>query len=247
MDGLLKKIYTEDYCPTDEEINLWQEQYPYCVIPQIALLKHNDNIESQRRQALTAYVAMHTSDLEELGDLIGEDRISYADFYPESGVATKTTDETINSFLDTFAPVNPHEEEMLSKVLFSPVADYASMMAVEEKQSKPTEAELDEANVSEAELRINRFIAMEKGSAPPDENDVKSEKSNNLHSDARDDAEEVESSKLTESFAKIMIKNGNYRKALEIITDLSLNNPEKSIYFADQMRFLRKLIINENN
>ena len=43
-----------------------------------------------------------------------------------------------------------------------------------------------------------------------------------------------------------MIKNGNYRKALQIITELSLNNPEKSIYFADQIRFLKKLIINEN-
>ena len=51
---------------------------------------------------------------------------------------------------------------------------------------------------------------------------------------------------LSESFARIMIKNGNYIKALEIISDLYLKNPEKSIYFADQIRFLRKLIVNEN-
>ncbi len=43
-----------------------------------------------------------------------------------------------------------------------------------------------------------------------------------------------------------MIKNHNYTKALEIISDLSLKNPEKSVYFADQIRFLRKLIIIEN-
>ena len=54
-----------------------------------------------------------------------------------------------------------------------------------------------------------------------------------------------ESSQLTESLAKIMIKNRNYAKALEIIEALRLNNPEKSIYFADQIRFLRKLILNE--
>ena len=36
-----------------------------------------------------------------------------------------------------------------------------------------------------------------------------------------------------------------YEKALEIILSLSLNFPEKSIYFADQIRFLRKLIVNE--
>jgi hypothetical protein len=54
-----------------------------------------------------------------------------------------------------------------------------------------------------------------------------------------------EDAALSESLAKMMIKNGNYRKALEIITDLSLKNPKKSIYFADQMRFLKKLIQNQ--
>ncbi len=51
---------------------------------------------------------------------------------------------------------------------------------------------------------------------------------------------------LTESFARILIKNRNYEKALEIIQQLNLNNPEKSIYFADQIRFLKKLILNES-
>ena len=55
-----------------------------------------------------------------------------------------------------------------------------------------------------------------------------------------------EASALTEGFAKLMIKNGNYAKALEIIETLYLNNPEKSVYFADQIRFLRKLILNAN-
>lgn len=52
---------------------------------------------------------------------------------------------------------------------------------------------------------------------------------------------------LSESFARVMIKNRNYGKALEIIQAISLNNPEKSAYFADQIRFLKKLIINDNN
>lgn len=51
---------------------------------------------------------------------------------------------------------------------------------------------------------------------------------------------------LSESLARIMIKNHNYTKALEIISDLHLKNPEKSVYFADQIRFLRKLIVNES-
>lgn len=50
---------------------------------------------------------------------------------------------------------------------------------------------------------------------------------------------------ISEIEARKMIKNHNYQRALEIIMQLSLNNPEKSIYFADQIRFLRKLILNE--
>jgi hypothetical protein len=46
--------------------------------------------------------------------------------------------------------------------------------------------------------------------------------------------------------ARIYIKQGNYSKALEIIRQLSLDNPKKNAYFADQMRFLEKLIINSN-
>ncbi len=42
-----------------------------------------------------------------------------------------------------------------------------------------------------------------------------------------------------------LIKNHDYQGALEIIQGLILNNPEKSIYFADQIRFLKKLIVNE--
>ncbi|MDE5903170.1 MAG: hypothetical protein K2H21_08145 [Muribaculaceae bacterium] len=42
-----------------------------------------------------------------------------------------------------------------------------------------------------------------------------------------------------------LIKNRKYAEALAIIEELNLKNPEKSIYFADQIRFLKKLIINQ--
>lgn len=51
---------------------------------------------------------------------------------------------------------------------------------------------------------------------------------------------------FTETLARIYIKQGRYDKALEIIRRLSLNFPKKNAYFADQIRFLEKLIINNN-
>ena len=59
-------------------------------------------------------------------------------------------------------------------------------------------------------------------------------------------SEEVgEDSLLSETLSKIYIQQGHYDKALRIIRSLSLNYPEKSRFFADQIRFLERII--ENN
>ena len=57
---------------------------------------------------------------------------------------------------------------------------------------------------------------------------------------------DVEEGYFTETLARIYIKQGRYSKALEIIKQLSLDNRKKNAYFADQIRFLEKLIINNN-
>lgn len=49
---------------------------------------------------------------------------------------------------------------------------------------------------------------------------------------------------LTETLARIYIKQGKYDNALRIIKSLNLNNPKKSSYFAEQIDFLEKLILN---
>ena len=56
--------------------------------------------------------------------------------------------------------------------------------------------------------------------------------------------EREDDSYFTETLAKIYIKQHRYEKALEIIKKLSLNYQKKNAYFADQIRFLEKLIIN---
>ena len=58
--------------------------------------------------------------------------------------------------------------------------------------------------------------------------------------------EPAEEEYFTETLARIYIKQGRYQKALDIIHRLSSNYPEKNVYFADQIRFLEKLIINNN-
>ena len=60
-------------------------------------------------------------------------------------------------------------------------------------------------------------------------------------------ADDYDDSCFTETLAKIYVKQQRYSKALEIIKKLSLKYPKKNAYFADQIRFLEKLIINANS
>lgn len=62
-----------------------------------------------------------------------------------------------------------------------------------------------------------------------------------------DQDEVIDEGFFTEALAKIYIKQGRYEKAIEIIRKLNLNYPKKNSYFADQIRFLQKLIINNKN
>jgi hypothetical protein len=56
--------------------------------------------------------------------------------------------------------------------------------------------------------------------------------------------EATENDFFSETLAKIYLKQKKYDRALIIIRKLNLIYPEKSRYFADQIRFLEKLIIN---
>ncbi len=59
---------------------------------------------------------------------------------------------------------------------------------------------------------------------------------------------ENDSMMCSETLANIFLKQHRYDRALEIIKSLYLNFPNKSVYFADQIRYLEKLVrINQIN
>lgn len=56
---------------------------------------------------------------------------------------------------------------------------------------------------------------------------------------------EIEEELFTETLAKIHIQQQRYDKALEIFRSIVARYPQKSLYFAPQMRFLERLIANQ--
>jgi len=61
--------------------------------------------------------------------------------------------------------------------------------------------------------------------------------SKNTHTDESD----LELKSITLQI-KNLIKYKSYQEAISILETLNLNNPKKSVYFADQIRFLKKVI-----
>ena len=69
---------------------------------------------------------------------------------------------------------------------------------------------------------------------------------NDSDDNQQDDNDDNDEEYFTETLARIYIRQGRYQKALDIISRLSSKYPQKNAYFADQIRFLEKLIINNN-
>ena len=224
-----------------EWVDEMMKQYPYFNLPAL-LAQQRGEVDSDT----LARIAIAYPDRKSLYCLLGENADLFANFYPdEQKPSTPTTENTIDTFLNTFGSTSEKELEVLNNLIFNPVPDYADILAAEEQQSMPQQNEAKTKN----EQLINDFIAKSKqheGHFPTtiikQDNDAEVEQVKN---DNIDKAEEVDASMFSESLAKIYIKQRKYSKALEIITNISLKFPEKSIYFADQIRFLKKLILNE--
>ena len=188
-------------------------KYPYYLYPAIQALAES---RGEERQRLLRHIAAGVGPMESLRTLVGIDPEEFRDFFGEYEKPELSTEDTIDEFIGKFGGKNAPKAEIPEEVpIEAPAVDYASQLLQMEEAPMPED---DTASL------LDSFLKPEQAPAPkPIENP----------------AEPVIGE---QALVKIMVKNGNYQKALEIITELNLKNPKKSVYFADQMRFLQKLI-----
>ena len=219
--------------------------YPYYVIPDIEALP---STEGEERQRLVRRIAALVGDQTALRRILDLDPEEFRSFYPDLLPPDLDTAETIDSFIDKYgdpAAARSAEVRSVEELVPLPPADY-DLNAIE---SSPliTGDESGKEETDSTSALLDSFLSKperngEKAGTPQAGNEEKTPESiTEEMPKRRNDAPQ-----LSESLARAMIKNGNYAKALEIITDLSLKNPKKSIYFADQIRFLKKLILNQS-
>ncbi len=154
---------------------------------------------------------------------------------------SRTTD-LINNFLETIPPEEETYTGDKTKRKPSPAdatVDYVAYLLQCEADINTTKQESPEMK---GQALIDNFLEQEKGRIIL--NETGPEQPEPIVEDDEPEANEEEY--FTETLARIYIKQGRYQKALDILKRLSSNYPQKNAYFADQIRFLEKLVINSN-
>ncbi|SEW20879.1 hypothetical protein SAMN04487850_2153 [Prevotella aff. ruminicola Tc2-24] len=157
---------------------------------------------------------------------------------PSAAQPESRTLSLIDNFLDSI-PQEENKEKKRKPTPADAAVDYVAYLLETEDDDKP-----EEVPQMRGQNLIDTFIKSDKGRFVLSDEPTSSPRPSVEEENTSDGVEEEY---FTETLARIYIKQGRYSRALEIIQRLSLQFPKKNAYFADQIRFLEKLIINNNN
>ncbi len=256
-EALSKLLEDPMAVPDAELLGVLRSEYPYMTLPAALALKRGAaEMSAERRRELMSEVSLNASGHDVLFRLIDPDgcRLNEMSAEKDSCPAQPTTDKAIDTFLERYGRMDSREEALLERMIFNPVPDYASMLEREEREER--EIVKAETTGSDQDRKLDAYLrggqqpytdqplhstapaAEQKvAEATPDKKEVQRK------APAADHRRDTMGS-LSESLAQIYIRQRKFDKAYDIIHTLSLNNPEKSVYFADQLRFLQKLMLN---
>ena len=224
--------------------------YPYYQTVRLLLLQnlyllHDPTFDEELRRA-----AIHITDRRVLFQMI--EAVHYCHPHHQNTPSTQEapndaaddsrTLSLINNFLDSIPQEGATEAEKKPERKPSPVdatVDYVAYLLETEGGSSSS----DDIPQMKGQQLIDTFINVDKGRFTLSEEPLSPP---TVEEEAGNDENAPSEGVFTETLARIYIKQGKYSQALEIIQRLSLVYPKKNAYFADQIRFLKKLIINNN-
>jgi tetratricopeptide (TPR) repeat protein len=220
------------------ELRTLLARYPYFQTARLLYLKnlyllHDIGFGEELRRS-----ALYLTDRRVIFSLVENDRYSLEQFERKvSGEDAEGLDRTL-SLINAFLTSLPDKVASSAEVLPVEVAaDYTAYLMRESEEVKTVS---EEVPPMVGQQLIDNFLESSEeqpliSSMAEDEED---------ESQVTLSAKEEEEGYFTEVLAKIYVKQQRYSKALEIIQKLNLKYPKKNAYFADQIRFLEKLIIN---
>lgn len=253
----LKALLSGSDAGVDEAwIEEMKVKYPFFPIPEcVSLREKSADMSADEREDAAARLALSLSSTEALERIVEPDGDRFDELVPAPDApATPSTDRAIDKFLATYGGADAAETEILERMIFNPVADYSQQLARQEETALPETLPTGDSRTD----RINRFILSVRGKDdfPATSHAARKESSTTVVTPVAETAAPLppvktpappaDNTLLSESLAKIYIKTRRYERAYEILNRLSLAFPEKNAYFADQLRFLRKLMLAES-
>ena len=214
------------------------EETPAFALAEVLLLKHfGSSLDAKSVERLRARVALSAGDRTAVIGFAGPEALDFRMFYPPEKKAPRmSTDRALDVYRSKFSPDAAAEDALLEKLIFNPVADYSVTLEQQERQMAPETKMPDTPHKTESTKSPEHSKNPEPSFAPefprlavPQNTPPQPEDTQNQ-------------SLLSESLAKFYIKQGRFASAYEIISQLNLKYPKKSVYFADQLRYLRKLM-----
>ena len=219
------------------------ERYPYFHAARILLLRalylgHDPSFSRELRRA-----AIYVPSRATLYQLIEGDKLRPCPQHRQSlaerqGEEKNTTNAVIESFLQSV----PEEKPQRRPRSIDATQDYMAYLLQNQKDDPVPVAQT--VSPMPGDDLIQHFIDQQSDGRRIQLNNDPEQP---LQTPDLETSNDTDESYFTETLARIYIKQGKFDKAIEIIRKLSLKNPKKNRYFADQIRFLEKLIINNKN
>ncbi len=215
------------------------EKYPYFHAARILHLRalyqlHDPSFDQELRKA-----AILVPSRESLFNLFEEKKYKPTKDAPKSVAAKKRDNEAqdrTGSLIDDYLDSLPEEKNNKRNHPIEPTVDYLGYLMQTQQQMFPESTPLNGGDL------IDDFLNKENGKIVlNDETKEPLQKPKVMEENHSDN--EI----FTETLAQIYIKQGKFEQAIEIIKRLSLKYPKKNRYFADQIRFMEKIIINNKN
>jgi hypothetical protein len=229
-------------------------RYPYYQTARLLMLQnlyllHDPTFDEELRRA-----AIYITDRKVLFQMIEAAHYQFKKEKPRAThkASADRTANLIDNFLDSIPAEEEGKEEQSQKRKPTPAdaaIDYVAYLLETEEEEKKEEEEKGGEEQSRTMALIDTF--MDDGGfklSPIDSgSDYKPEYTPEIASEPAADEQTENSGVFTETLARIYIKQGKYERALQIIERLHTKHPGKSAFYADQMRFLEKLIANSGN
>ena len=218
------------------------DRYPYYQVARLLLLRSMHDTQDPDFSKELRRTALYLPSRAILYQYIEADRLR-KEFEkikiekPDVETAADQPQDLIDEFL-TKRPVEEKQPARRQRPVVDASSDYVEYMLQIEADS--TQEEATSPSQTFGQTNIDQFL--EQGKLSLNEHPEEELQKPNLEN-ASVENNEV----MTETLARIYIKQGKYDSAIEIIRRLSLKYPKKNRYFADQIRFLEKLIVNNNN